>query len=213
MKLVHLRWDCDYSSMPFNDSLNRTPFNLENMWVFAVHRKLRCNVLSILYTNSTMSLKIWPLGWGWGRWRVGISLSRCHVTSIGIPNLKIRRTCDRLIFNMGIHTWERRSLYWNGALMSVRHGFQQYWISARFLSSKSQNKRSPNEYVSICSPQKTTMQCLIHSIYKFNYVTKNMTLGVGVGEVEGGHLIIKMSCYQYRDPQVKDKTDLRPSYL
>ena len=29
----------------------------------------------------------------------------------------------------------------------------------------------------------------------------------------GGRLNIKMSSYQYRDPHVKDKTVLRPSYL
>ena len=29
----------------------------------------------------------------------------------------------------------------------------------------------------------------------------------------GGHLNIKMSSYKYRDPHVKDKTVLRPSYL
>ena len=33
---------------------------------------------------------------------VAVSISRCHLTSIGIPMLKIRRSHDRLIFNMGI---------------------------------------------------------------------------------------------------------------
>ena len=32
-----------------------------------------------------------------------------------IPMLKIRRSCNRLIFNMD--TWEKRSLYWDGALV------------------------------------------------------------------------------------------------
>ena len=39
------------------------------------------------------------------------------------PMLKIRRSRDRLIFNMGILYLERRSLYWDGARVIVG----QYW--------------------------------------------------------------------------------------
>ena len=36
----------------------------------------------------------------------------------------------------------------------------------------------------------------------------------GIFNVESGvHLNIKMSSYQYRDPHIKSKTVLRPSYL
>ena len=41
----------------------------------------------------------------------GVSIYICHVTSIGIPMLKIRRSRDRLIFNMGIHIPGKDGLY------------------------------------------------------------------------------------------------------
>ena len=40
-----------------------------------------------------------------------VSIKRCRLTCIGIPTLKIRRSCDRLIFNMGIPILVRRHLY------------------------------------------------------------------------------------------------------
>ena len=47
-----------------------------------------------------------------------VSIYRCCLTSIGIPMLKIRHGNP--------HTWERWSLYWNGAQVLVYHreGFQ-----------------------------------------------------------------------------------------
>ena len=45
----------------------------------------------------------WGWGWGWdgvvGRWG-GVSILKCRLTSIRILMLKIRRSRDRLIFNM-----------------------------------------------------------------------------------------------------------------
>ena len=38
--------------------------------------------------------------WCW--WPGGVSTQKCCINIIGIPMLKIRRSCDRLIFNMGI---------------------------------------------------------------------------------------------------------------
>ena len=48
-----------------------------------------------------------------------VSIWRCRLASIGITMLKIRRSGDRLIFNMGIPYLERLSLYWDGALRSL----------------------------------------------------------------------------------------------
>ena len=44
-----------------------------------------------------------PIIDGTGGCRQGtVSTERCRLTSTGIPMLKIRRSCDRIIFNMGI---------------------------------------------------------------------------------------------------------------
>ena len=40
-----------------------------------------------------------------------VSIKGCRLTSIGIPVLKIRRSCDRLIFNMGIPIPGKDGLY------------------------------------------------------------------------------------------------------
>ena len=41
-----------------------------------------------------------------------------------IPMFKIRRSVDRLIFNMGIPIpWERRFLYWDGALLAIYYAW------------------------------------------------------------------------------------------
>ena len=40
-----------------------------------------------------------------------VSIKRCCLTGIGIPTLKIRRSHDRLIFNMGISTPGKDGLY------------------------------------------------------------------------------------------------------
>ena len=40
-----------------------------------------------------------------------IQISSCRLTSIGIPMLKIRRSHDRLIFNMGIPIPGKDGLY------------------------------------------------------------------------------------------------------
>ena len=45
-------------------------------------------------------------------WKLGgISIQRCHLTSIGIPMLKIRRSRDRFIFNMEIPIPGKDGLY------------------------------------------------------------------------------------------------------
>ena len=46
-----------------------------------------------------------------------VSIWICRLSRIGIPMLKIRRSLDRLIFNMAIaiHGLERPSLYWDRA--------------------------------------------------------------------------------------------------
>ena len=46
-------------------------------------------------------------------------------TRLGIPMLKIRRSRDRLIFNMEIPYLERRSLYWTGP--AVLHQHPSFW--------------------------------------------------------------------------------------
>ena len=44
-------------------------------------------------------------------YRGAVSMQRCRLTSIGIPMLKIRRSRDRLIFNMGIPISGKDGLY------------------------------------------------------------------------------------------------------
>ena len=51
------------------------------------------------------------------RHQKAVSCYRCRLNSIGIPMLKITRSRDRLIFNMGIPYMERQSLYWDRALV------------------------------------------------------------------------------------------------
>ena len=56
--------------------------------------------------------------------------------------------------------------------------------------------------------------CYAHTGPHFN--TKTIFPGIGIPIIKiktCGRLNIKMSSYQYRDPHVKDKTVLRPSYL
>ena len=57
---------------------------------------------------------------------LGVSISR-YLTSIGIPMLKIRRSHDRVIFNMGSHPWERPPLYRDGAQVC---GCKGTWVIA-----------------------------------------------------------------------------------
>ena len=42
------------------------------------------------------------------------------LTNIGIPILKIKRSHDRLILNMGVPIPVRRSLYWHGAEVAIQ---------------------------------------------------------------------------------------------
>ena len=50
-----------------------------------------------------------------GQWPGVVSIYRCHLTSRGIPMLKIRWSCDRLIFNMWIPIPGR-----NGIILCIR---------------------------------------------------------------------------------------------
>ena len=51
-----------------------------------------------------------------------VSVSKCRLTSMGISMLKIRRSHDRLIFNMGIPiTGKDGFLYRDGALIPLLH--------------------------------------------------------------------------------------------
>ena len=44
-----------------------------------------------------------------------VSIKRCHLTSIGISMLKIRRSHrSSYLLHGDPHTWKRRSLYWDG---------------------------------------------------------------------------------------------------
>ena len=49
-----------------------------------------------------------------------VSIKRYRLTGIGFRVLKIRRSSDRLIFNMGIPYLERLPLYWNGVQISLQ---------------------------------------------------------------------------------------------
>ena len=55
----------------------------------------------------------------------GVSIWRCRLTSIGIPMLKIRRSCDCLIFHMGIPISWKDSLYIETGSWSWYHGIFQ----------------------------------------------------------------------------------------
>ena len=52
----------------------------------------------------------------------------CLSQVLGIPMLKIRRSRDRLIFNMGSYTGKTTSLYWDGPQvpMDKSTGLYQY---------------------------------------------------------------------------------------
>ena len=67
-----------------------------------IHRGLlwvSCHVITTLHFSS----RLFNLG--------DVSIFRRHPTSVGIPMLKIRRSHDRLIFNMGIPKPRKDSLY------------------------------------------------------------------------------------------------------
>ena len=63
---------------------------MKSIGMSSVEVKLDINITQ----SSTAALVEWYLG--------AVSILRCRLTSIGIPMLKIRRSPDRLIFNMGI---------------------------------------------------------------------------------------------------------------
>ena len=57
-----------------------------------------------------------------------ISIQKCRFTSIGISMLKIRWTCDHLIFNMGIPIPRKYDLYTEtGLWYHKKPGHQQTW--------------------------------------------------------------------------------------
>ena len=69
----------------------------------------------------------------------------------------------------------------------------------------------PGGQIHIKMPSETlSMMTLAHITYCH---AVNMKMGQPLPKQHGGHLNIKMSTYQYRDPHVKDKTVLQTSYL
>ena len=63
------------------------------------------------------------------------SVSRCRLTSIGIPMLKIRQSHDRLIFNMGIPIPGKDGLYIDtGPWRQVKECMVFWWIISFMLS-------------------------------------------------------------------------------
>ena len=75
------------------------------------------NMFNSHWRKNTVCIPQLPsFGWNHQQWVVayvkkqhepepgGVSIQRCRLTSIGIPMLKIRRSYDRLIFNIGIRS-------------------------------------------------------------------------------------------------------------
>ena len=68
-----------------------------------------------------------------------VSIWICHLTNIAISMLKIRRTYNCLIFNMGIQYQERWSLYWGGTRISYLYGtWRQKLLSKHLMISHHQ---------------------------------------------------------------------------
>ena len=61
--------------------------------------------------SEMVGLHLWSL--------LGVSIYSCRLTRIGIPMLKIRRSHDRLIFNMGIPIPGKDGLYIETGLRSL----------------------------------------------------------------------------------------------
>ena len=89
------------------------------------HRRLEISrgsrYITILYA-VTRTCQSYPGG------RLNIKMSYRN----RIPMFKIRRSRDRLIFNMGIPYLERRSLYWDGALVISGSLHWKQWSSRTY---------------------------------------------------------------------------------
>ena len=93
----------------YNANLPGAHFNIK-MWSYQYRdsndKYKKVSWLSYFYNgvpHTCLYIEMIPRG--------AVSIWRCCLTSIGIPMLKIRRSCDRLIFNMGIPIPGKDSLY------------------------------------------------------------------------------------------------------
>ena len=119
---------------------------------------LRKSTVYLPYTLSNTH----PMGRVLGEQGI-VSILRCHLTSIGIPMLKIRRSNDRLIFNMGIPVpGERRSFYWDGDLDSVVR--RAYYTAYRLGLTYSVRLRVTTFYPIVLYVDRKTTHSL-HGIY------------------------------------------------
>ena len=113
--------------------------NFHQIWIAGSNSALKwlssisiCNFIQIY--NSTSHW--WSVNISSSSTQRAVSILRCRLTNIGIPMLKIRRSCDRLIFNMGIPIPGKDSLYietgpwcWMGNSQQLN----QWWPSPRII--------------------------------------------------------------------------------